>query len=86
MLPITRTSPLILTVSCLLFAAAAGASSSQFPNNLVSGVITFQGAPVAGVTVTAFNTNTNTFTQVVTSDQNGNYQLQLPAWINTAPR
>jgi len=83
-LPNTRTSRLILAISCLLLAASASATTNQFPNNLVSGVITFQGAPLPGVTVTAFNTNTNTITQVATTDENGSYQLQLPAWINTA--
>jgi len=61
-----------------------GASNSQWPNNLVSGTVTFQGKPLAGVSITAFNTNTNTITQVTTTDANGNYSLQLPAWVNTA--
>lgn len=74
----------MLPLSLSLLAISGGASTSQFPNNRVSGTITFQGAPLAGVSVTAFNTNTNSFTQVATTDENGNYSLQLPAWINTA--
>src|SRR5579871_2091248 len=67
----------------LLLAVSGAASTNQFPLNLVSGTATFQGAPLAGVTVTAYNTNTSSVTQVVTTDENGNYSLQLPAWINT---
>src|SRR5579871_6046 len=67
----------------LLLAVSGAASTNQFPLNLVSGTATFQGAPLAGVTVTAYNTNTSSVTQVVTTDENGNYLLQLPAWINT---
>ena len=73
---------LLLSVS--LLAVSGGASTNQWPNNLVSGTITFQGAPLAGVSVTAYNTNTSTITQVTATDENGNYSLQLPAWINTA--
>jgi hypothetical protein len=75
---------LMLQLAMPVLAVSAGASTSQFPNNQVSGTITFQGAPLAGVTVTAYNTNTSTITQVTTTDEYGNYYLQLPAWINTA--
>src|SRR5579872_2595485 len=81
-----RNRRLMLTLSLSLLAISGGASTSQFPNNRVSGTITFQGAPLAGVSVTAFNTNTNSFTQVATTDENGNYSLQLPAWINKIGR
>jgi Protein of unknown function (DUF1566) len=72
---------LLFSTSLLL---AAGASTNQWPNNLVSGTVTFQGAPLAGVSVTAYNTNTSSITQVTTTDESGNYHLQLPAWINTS--
>lgn len=74
----------VLPLCLSLFAASAAASTNQFPNNLVSGTITLQGAPLPGVTVTAYNTNTSSITEVTTTDANGIYRLQLPAWINTA--
>jgi hypothetical protein len=67
-----------------LAAVCGRAGTNQWPNNLVSGTITFRGAPLAGVSITAFNTNTNTIIQVTTSDANGNYQLQLPAAVDNA--
>ncbi|MBZ5575527.1 MAG: DUF1566 domain-containing protein [Acidobacteriia bacterium] len=67
-----------------MLAVSRGATTNQFPNNQVSGTITFQGTPLAGVTVTAYNTNTSSTTQVTTTDENGNYSLGLPAWTNTA--
>ncbi|HEY1242403.1 MAG TPA: DUF1566 domain-containing protein [Bryobacteraceae bacterium] len=73
----------LLGLSVALLAISASPSAYGFPNNLVSGAVTFNGTPLAGVRVTAYNTNTNTITQVTTSDVNGNYSLQLPAWINT---
>lgn len=73
----------ILGGSVSLLAIAASASTNNWPNNLVSGSVTFGGTPLAGVRVTAYNTNTSTVTQVTTTDENGNYSLQLPAWINT---
>ena len=61
-----------------------GATNNQWPNNLVSGTVTFQGKPLGGVRITGYNTNTSTITQVVTTDANGNYTLPLPAWVDTA--
>lgn len=69
---------------CLMVLAPAGsASTNVFPNNLVSGTVTFQGQPLAGVTITGYNTNTSTITQVTTTDENGNYTLPLPAAVST---
>ena len=45
------------------------------PTTSVSGMVSFNGAPLAGVTVTAYNTNTNTVFQVVTTDANGAYSI-----------
>jgi hypothetical protein len=73
-----------LLVSLSFFTSSGIAGTNGWPNNIFSGQVTFQGAPLAGVSLTAFNTNTNTITQVTTTDANGNYTLQLPAWINTA--
>jgi hypothetical protein len=66
-----------------LLAVPGGASTNQWPSNTITGTATFRGAPLAGVTVTAYNTNTSSITQVTTTDGNGNYSLQVPAWINT---
>ena len=74
---------LIPACFCLLAVSGHAATDNQWPNNLVSGTITLQGVPLAGVSVTGYNTNTSTITQVTTTDENGNYYLQLPAWINT---
>lgn len=76
----------ILALSIL---AATGASAQyvvnpQWPNNQVSGTVTWNGAPLAGVFFTAVNTNTSTIMAHTTTDQNGNYTLQFPAWLNTA--
>lgn len=43
--------------------------------NTFSGTISFKGAPMAGVTVTAFETNTNSTFAVATTDANGNYSF-----------
>jgi len=67
-----------------LLAAPISATADQWPNNAVSGTVTFKGAPLAGVTVTAYNTNTSSITQVVTTGKDGTYRLQIPAWIDTA--
>lgn len=77
----TRLSGLLLFAFSLLMF---GASNNQWPNNLVSGTATFQGKPLAGVSITGYNTNTSTITQVTTTDANGYYSLQLPAWVDTA--
>jgi hypothetical protein len=74
----------MLLLALSVFTVSGGATTNQLPNNLVSGTITFNGAPLAGVRVTAFNTNTNSITQAATTDENGTYTLELPAWINTA--
>lgn len=39
----------------------------------ISGTVTFNGAPLAGATVTDFLTNSNVIYQVATTDANGNY-------------
>ena len=79
-----RNFRLMLPLALSMFTVSGGATTNEFPNNLVSGTVTFRGAPLVGVSVTAFNTNTNSITQVATTDENGNYHLELPAWINTA--
>jgi len=44
--------------------------------NTVSGTVMFKGAPMAGVTVTAFMTNSNSVFETTTTDANGNYSFK----------
>jgi len=41
----------------------------------ISGTVSFQGAPLSGVTVTAFQTNTNSVYGTTTTDASGNYSF-----------
>jgi hypothetical protein len=45
------------------------------PTDTISGVITYKGAPLAGVTVTEWSTNTNAVLATTTTDANGNYSF-----------
>jgi hypothetical protein len=45
------------------------------PTDTVSGTVQFKGAPLAGATVTAWLTNTNTVYGTATTDANGNYSF-----------
>ncbi len=80
----THRSSLSLPLCALLRAALCFASTNQWPNNTVTGTIAFHNQPLQGVTVTGYNTNTSTVTQVTTTDQYGNYILQLPAAVSTS--
>jgi len=82
-------------IVALVLLNACGGGSSNFgptdppapnPTNSVSGTVTFKGAPLAGATVTAFLTNTNSIVQVMTTDANGTYSLSgLQATGNVPP-
>jgi hypothetical protein len=65
-------------------AAPCFAATNQWPNNTVMGTVAFNAQPLEGVTITAYNTNTSTVTQVTTTDQYGNYVLLLPAAVSTS--
>ena len=55
------------------------------PTNTVTGTVTIKGAPMVGVTVVAFEGNTNTNYGVTTTDANGNYSFSaIPTWGNVA--
>lgn len=54
-------------------AGAARTDNGAIPDNSVTGTVTLNGKPLAGVTVTLFLTNTNAVAQTATTDANGNY-------------
>jgi hypothetical protein len=45
------------------------------PTDTVAGTVTYKGAPLAGVTVTEWSTNTNAVLATATTDGNGNYSF-----------
>ena len=45
------------------------------PTNTVTGTVQFKGAPLAGVTITLWLTNTNTVEQTATTDASGSYSF-----------
>lgn len=47
--------------------------ASPMPTDSVSGTVTFNGAPLAGVTIYQWSTNTNVVLATATTDANGNY-------------
>ena len=65
-----------------LICAATSLCASDGASNFVSGTATFNGAPLAGVLVTAYTTNTSSIYQTTTTDANGSYSFSLPAWNN----
>ena len=65
------------------------------PTDSISGAVTFKAAPLAGVAVTLWNTNTNTIDQTTTTDAKGNYTFsglrtwdasptEYQVWVNKA--
>ncbi len=85
---------LLVTVALGLLSACNGGSrndpgntnpSQPPPTDTVSGTVTFTGAPLAGVTITLWLTNTNTIVQTATTDAGGNYSFSgLQAWENVS--
>ena len=57
--------------------SGGGAVNPSLPpaTDSVSGTVTFKGSPLAGVTITAWATNTNSIYQVTTTDAGGNYVI-----------
>src|SRR5471032_1813548 len=45
------------------------------PSNTAAGMVMFKGAPLAGATVTVYETNSNRVYATVTTDANGNYSV-----------
>lgn len=75
---------IILGVTLLAACGKNGNSNGETdpgvppPTNNISGTVLFKGSPLAGVTITVFNTNSdpsNIFA-VTTTDANGNYNVQ----------
>lgn len=69
---------------CFLFVSGCGSSSNDPgltnpvtppSTDTVSGTVQFKGAPLAGVTVTAWLTNTNTVVGTAQTDSSGNYSF-----------
>ena len=65
---------------CKVGSSAGGAATSQpdngvTPDNSIAGTVTFNGSPLAGVTVTLFLTNSNVVAQTATTDASGNYSF-----------
>lgn len=79
----------VVTIACLLSACGGGGGGSNSPvpggststiagappTNTVTGSITFKGTPLAGVTVVAYDTNTNSVFQNTTTDAAGHYSF-----------
>jgi Protein of unknown function (DUF1566)/Carboxypeptidase regulatory-like domain len=62
---------------------SAPVDNGAIADNSIAGTVTLQGTPLAGVTVTLFNTNDNAVAQTATTDASGNYRFAgLPATGN----
>jgi Protein of unknown function (DUF1566)/Carboxypeptidase regulatory-like domain len=82
-----RASPLVAFAAGALISACGGGGSSGMPgggdtnpaqappSTAFSGTVTFKGAPLAGATVVAFNTNTNSTFATTTTDASGHYRF-----------
>ena len=66
-----------LLISCGGSANSGGGGSNfdPLPTDSVSGTVNFKGAPLSGVKITAFLTNSNVIYSTTTTDANGNYSF-----------
>ena len=82
----SRSAALLILLLCAACGGSgsgsgSGGGSGQAPQNVapptntISGVVTFRGAALAGVMVTAYSTNTNTVAATTTTDANGKYSF-----------
>jgi len=71
----------LVALSILLLAGCGGGGSGSGgnaggpPTDTVSGTATFKGAPLPGVQILLYSTNTNVFTQTAITDANGHYSF-----------
>lgn len=95
---------LLTAIAALTLLSACGGGNNGSGNtdpapapslDSVSGTVLFKGSPLAGATVTAFVTNTNSVFKTTTTDANGNYSftgiqtsanvpMDLQFWVNKA--
>ena len=85
---------MVLVAMCLGFLSACGGGGNTSsngntnpgeppPTDSIQGAVQFKGAPLAGVTVTLWLTNTNSIVQTTTTDASGNYSFTgVAAWGN----
>ena len=85
---------MLLLAVCLGFLSACGGGGNTSSNgntnpgqppstDSIQGTVQFKGAPLAGVTVTLWLTNTNSIVQTATTDASGNYSFAgVAAWSN----
>ena len=71
---------LLVVCGCKVGSSAGDPASTPvdngaIPKNTISGTVTFKGSPLAGVTVTLFDTNDNAVAQTTTTDANGDYSF-----------
>jgi len=82
-LPCPAIAALALGAACAIAACGGGGSSGSGnttpaqppPTTSFSGTVRFQGAPLAGATVVAFDTNTNRTFATATTDASGHYSF-----------
>jgi hypothetical protein len=82
----------VATASLIILSACGGSRNDPNgntnpaqppPTDSVTGTVQFKGAPLAGVTVTLWLTNTNSIVQTATTDASGDYSFSgVSAWGN----
>ncbi len=74
----------LLASGCVVLLSACGGTrhdpgmtdpATPAPTDSVSGAVTYKGAPLAGVTITEWSTNTNVVLATTTTDANGSYSF-----------
>ena len=77
----TALTPILFSTALISACSGGGGSGGETnpgtppPTNSISGTVTYNGAALAGVTVVAFNTNSNSTYATATTDANGQYQF-----------
>ena len=85
---------LLAIASLAVLAACGGGNSTSQSNNppvtppptdTATGIVTFKGAPLAGATVTAYDTNVSKIYGVTTTDANGSYSFSGMSTMGDVP-